>query len=160
MSARFGDERLPERFWDKVEPEPNTGCWLWTSTGVGQGYGGGTDRNKKYYAHRRAYEALVGPIPPGLQIDHKCRVRICCNPDHLEPVTCRENLLRGQTFTARLAARTHCDKGHPLDGLRNKRERVALGLPKFRYCLTCNRELQREIRGRRKNEQRSTRQAV
>lgn len=50
-----------------------------------------------------------------MQLDHLCRNRGCINPDHLEPVTCRENLLRGQTFQARNAAKTHCPHGHGYD---------------------------------------------
>lgn len=63
-------------------------------------------------AHRFAYERFVGTIPAGLQIDHLCRTRLCVNPAHLEPVTNRENVLRGLAAT-----RTHCAKGHPvIDG--------------------------------------------
>ena len=47
------------------------------------------------YAHRWAWEQAKGPIPKGLVVDHLCRVRWCCNPDHMELVTNRENILRG-----------------------------------------------------------------
>lgn len=63
-------------------------------------------------AHRVAYEQARGPIPEGLELDHLCRNRACVNPDHLEPVTHRENLLRADTFAARHAAQTHCVNGH------------------------------------------------
>lgn len=69
---------------------------------------------KKVYAHRIAYQLLVGPIPEGMQLDHLCRNRRCVNPDHLEPVTHAENVRRGLSG-AYLRARTHCPKGHPYD---------------------------------------------
>lgn len=112
----YGDPRLPARFWDKVRVEL-TGCWTWqayvTASGYGQFY---PTKNQPRRAHRVAYEVLVGPIPDGLQLDHLCRVRACCNPEHLEPVTHRVNTLRGVGFAARHAAATECPKGHPYSG--------------------------------------------
>lgn len=87
---------LLDRFMEKVSPEPNSGCWLWLGSEWGKGYGSFViERGKGCQAHRAAYELFVGPIPEGLQLDHKCRVHICVNPDHLEPVTQRENTIRG-----------------------------------------------------------------
>lgn len=63
-------------------------------------------------AHRVVYEALVGPIPDGMQLDHLCRNRACVNPMHMEPVTARENQIRGATFAAEAANKTHCKRGH------------------------------------------------
>ena len=68
--------------------------------------------DKKYLAHRVAFEAYRHPIPEGLTIDHLCRVPACINPDHLEPVTLRINILRGVGPTAVHAAQTHCYQGH------------------------------------------------
>ena len=87
-------------------------CWNWTGEISGQGYG----RYRKKMAHRVVYEALVGPIPEGLCIDHLCRNTRCVNPKHLEPVTSRENTLRGIGPSANHARRTHCNYGHPLSG--------------------------------------------
>lgn len=74
------------------------GCWLWQGALNTKGYAvlsvGGRG-GRRHYAHRLSYEIHVGPIPAGLQIDHLCRVRRCVNPAHLEPVTNRENVLRG-----------------------------------------------------------------
>ena len=67
-------------------------------------------------AHRAIYEAMIGPIPHGLFLDHICRNRACVNPWHCEPVTNRENILRGCGVTASLAKQTHCKRGHELSG--------------------------------------------
>lgn len=67
---------------------------------------------KQRYAHRLAYEWAVGPIPPGAQIDHLCREPRCINPDHLEAVTQRENIVRGESPSAVNARKTHCLHGH------------------------------------------------
>lgn len=100
---------LEHLFWAKVDRSGE--CWLWTAYTMPNGYG----TWRQTLAHRVAYELSIGPIPDGLQLDHLCRVRNCVRPDHLEPVTCRENLLRGDTITARCVAATHCPHGHPYD---------------------------------------------
>lgn len=114
MTAAFGDSRLPERFWSKVDQADN-GCWHWTAATNGVGYGKYSINKRLFYAHRVAYVVLVGPIPGGLVLDHLCRVRHCVNPDHLEPVTQRENIIRGVSFFAIRAAQAHCVNGHPFD---------------------------------------------
>ena len=70
---------------------------------------------KMIQAHRVAYELVKGKIPAGLELDHLCRNRICCNPAHLEAVTGRENSLRGVSPWAKNACATHCPRGHPYD---------------------------------------------
>ena len=97
---------IEERFWAKVEKTDI--CWLWTGTVDSAGYG----RCGQGIAHRYAYKLVVGPIPEGLSLDHLCRVRNCVRPDHLEPVTQRENVLRGVGTAATHAKQTHCDHGH------------------------------------------------
>src|SRR5690606_34126891 len=72
----FGDERLPERFWKKVSPERNSGCWLWTGCLDAYGYGRfSVDTRTKRCAHRIAFETLVAPIGAGLFLDHLCRIK-------------------------------------------------------------------------------------
>jgi hypothetical protein len=99
------------RFWSKVEKRPD-GCWIWQASGTQNGYGQFWADNRLVLAHRRAYETMVGPIPAGMTLDHLCRTTRCVNPDHLEPVTHRENCLRGQSIVAKEARRTHCNRGH------------------------------------------------
>lgn len=93
------------------------GCWLWTGRKNNVGYGSMTMQTpegpRARGVHRVAYEHYVGPIPAGKQIDHLCRVRLCFNPEHLEPVTPRENVMRSPVALAALnAAKTHCPQGH------------------------------------------------
>ena len=105
---------IPEdvRFESYIERSTD-GCWRFTTTQMTKGgYAWFQARGQRFLAHRYSYEKFVGPIPEGLQLDHLCRVRNCVNPEHLEPVTCRENLLRGNTLNAMNARKTHCVNGH------------------------------------------------
>lgn len=88
-------------------------------------------------AHRWVYILLRGPIPNGLTLDHLCRNHRCVNPDHLEPVTKRDNTLRGTNQAAKRAKQTHCQHGHLLSGDNLLRQRLT-----GRRCRTCrqNRE--------------------
>lgn len=96
VARAAADMTIDERFWSFVSPEPNSGCWLWTGGDyVGEGYGCFSEGGKAKRAHKWAYERYVGPVPAGLVLDHKCRVRCCANPAHLEPVTHKENARRG-----------------------------------------------------------------
>lgn len=87
---------LPDRILDKLYPCPMSGCWHWVGWESGNGYGKVSYKGRDSMAHRVVYLLLVGEIPEGTVLDHTCRVRCCCNPDHLEPVTVRENTLRGE----------------------------------------------------------------
>jgi hypothetical protein len=73
----------------------DNGCWIYTGKLSVKGYAHvQSDIKKMKYAHRIMYEAKYGPVPKGMELDHICRKRACCNPDHVEPVTHRENMLR------------------------------------------------------------------
>lgn len=86
-----------DAFWAKVDKDGPGGCWLWTGYTSPRGYGdtGRYGLSRTRLAHRIAYELTLGRIPEGMQLDHLCRVRRCVNPEHLEPVTPRENIARG-----------------------------------------------------------------
>lgn len=98
-------------------------------------------------AHRATWVAANGrQVPRGLVLDHLCRNKWCCNPDHLEPVTHAENIARGWPDRAAIcAAATHCPRGHAYDE-RNTR----IDHNGFRRCRTCVLQLQREWRASRK----------
>lgn len=104
------------RFWPKVHK--TQGCWEWTGALTDQGYGSfyvrgtGAYTTLKVLAHRWSYESLRGPIPDGLELDHLCRNRACVNPDHLEPVTSRVNMLRGMAPAAITFRTNRCKRDH------------------------------------------------
>jgi hypothetical protein len=117
--VNFLDPRLPERFWKKCAPEPNSGCWLWFGSTMRNGYGQIRVSDRIRPAHRFAYESLLEPVDARLSMDHLCRVRCCVNPRHLEPVPQRENILRGEgpdQAGARMRSKTHCPRGHTYAG--------------------------------------------
>lgn len=103
------------RFLIKVKQTNN--CWIWTAWKDKKGYGGFQYNGKTTRAHRFSYELFVGEIPQGLQLDHLCRNPTCVNPEHLEVVTIRENVLRGDIGNNHPnSKKTHCPKGHLYSG--------------------------------------------
>ena len=130
-----------QRFEEKYYIDAN-GCWIWTAHTQPNGYGRFRDGERLVMAHRWAYEHHIAPIPEGLQLDHRCRVRNCVNPDHLEPVTTQENTRRGEAGKAQLA-RTHCPQDHPYEG-----ENLYLYSDGRRACRICARESTRQYRER------------
>lgn len=86
---------LEERFWMKVTGDSYEDCWTWTAALADTGYGRFRTPGRTVFAHRWAYEQVIGPIPDGLQLDHLCRNTRCVNPWHLDPVTGRVNVRRG-----------------------------------------------------------------
>lgn len=133
-----------QRFWGKVNKNgtvpiyaPHLGpCWEWDShTKDGYGYFSISSNSGRSLrpAHRLSYELAKGEIPEGLVIDHLCRVRHCVNPDHLEPVTDKVNILRGAGSGAQNARKTHCKHGHEFTPENTGRQHSG------RYCRTCGR---------------------
>lgn len=121
-------------------------CWEYKGVPNSRGYCNIKVKGHTIGAHIVVYEALVGNVPEGLELDHLCRNTICVNPDHLEPVTHRENLLRSPTFVGKVTgARTHCSRGHRFTE-ENTRERTDGG---GRACRTCQRENQRNHRAKK-----------
>jgi hypothetical protein len=146
-SAGSTSEDVRLRLLSKIRIDEASGCWIWQGASTSGGYGvirfRRTPGERGTYnapTHRVSYLIHVGPIPEGLVLDHLCRVRLCCNPDHLEPVTNRENILRGVSPSARNAHMTHCDYGHPLAGA-NLYIKPGRG---DRACLVCKRIDDRE----------------
>ena len=128
----------------------SSGCWLWRGTITENGYGKLFFRGIQILAHRLSYEAHVGPVPEGLELDHLCRVRACCNPRHLEAVTRQENVRRGDSGKY-LRARDACPSGHAYS-----EENVYLYQGR-RYCRACRRSAN-EVR--RKQAQKAERNAA
>ncbi|CAL9481199.1 HNH endonuclease signature motif containing protein [Streptomyces sp. enrichment culture] len=107
-------------------------CHLWTGATNERGYGSFWADGRTVKAHRWSYEQHVGPIPPGLDVDHICRRRACVNPAHLRAVTHRDNILASTNHVARRAAVTHCPAGHPYDETHTYR--APNGTRKCRTC--------------------------
>ena len=131
---RVADISPSERFWGKVEITST--CWLWNGSRNWTGYGMFSIGHQHILAHRFAYMTLIGLIPEGLELDHLCRTPACVCPEHLEPVTHKENTHRG--FMALgghpNSRKTHCKNGHPFLG-----EHVRITTAGSRRCLTCKR---------------------
>lgn len=128
----------PSRSWSVRDrllfncQENDQGCWLWIGAKSRNGYGSTSTGP----AHRASYETFVGPIPPGLQIDHLCRTPSCIRPSHLEPVTQRENAARSIPHNR---TKTHCKQGHAYSP-----ENTYVTPSGWRRCLECKRAWGRE----------------
>lgn len=147
----FDDEQFEARFWSRVDKSGGPdACWPWTGY-IQKAYAGGygrlnsRSRGGVLLAHRVSYELSIGPISDGLQIDHRCMNRACCNPAHLEAVTQRENIIRGTGKSAQNAAKTHCSEGHEFETV----VWPSVGKP-VRVCRICDREKAARRRAERK----------
>lgn len=144
----FAPIPIAERFWNKVDYDgpipshrPDLGpCWLWKSCiSPTQGYARIWIDGRLKEAHPIAYRLAIGPIPDGLQLDHLCRVRHCVRPSHLEAVTRKVNILRGESPMARESRQTSCIHGHAFDEANTWFDKFGK-----RHCRTCNRNNSRE----------------
>lgn len=108
-------EQLPSEIAEWVTVDPDSGCWRYARRHDRDGYG----RIGSEGAHRVVWRLLKDEIPAGRVLDHVkargCRWNDCINPAHLEPVTHRVNVLRGNSFAARNFAKNRCIHGHPYD---------------------------------------------
>lgn len=143
------DKTIMTRFFAKVSEPDSNGCMRWTGAHVANGYGQIRYDGRVVYAHRVAYELMRGPIPEGLYIDHLCRVRDCVNPEHLEPVTHKENIMRGeapQKLWGVQSVKTHCPRNHPYS------EENTYRYQGEHQCRTCKRDRKRERRAAKRAE--------
>lgn len=146
-NKKIKEGKILQRIFSRCKLDEKTGCveWLgWCSFRYGRI--GIRDKNKykdkvkKLYIHKYVYEQLIGKVQLGLQLDHLCRNRRCCNVYHLEIVTCRENILRGIGLCAVNAQKTHCLNGHVLSG-----ENLYMYPNRIkRMCRICQRERVRD----------------
>lgn len=119
------------RFWLKVWPIGD--CWEWRAYRNRRGYGEFRLRpGHTILAHRYAFQLAKGPIPEGLELDHRCKNPRCVRPSHLEAVTHRENLLRSNSFSGVHARKTHCPRGHAYDRVNKDGQRVCLACRRIR----------------------------
>ena len=131
--------KILRRVFAKIQINRTTGCWNWTGA-LDPHYGLVSYHYRHEKAHRFMYAWLVEPLPRGeagrgatpLTVDHLCRNRACCNPAHLEAVSQRENVLRGESVVAEGARQTVCRRGHPFRPIPRN--------PAHRYCPTCDSE--------------------
>jgi len=133
-----------ERFWRHADRSGD--CWLWTGCLGTGGYGRFTiGPGSQVYAHRFAWAVVFG-VPPdsSLTVDHLCNIRACVNPIHLALVPIRDNVLRGESFAAKNAAKTRCSRGHPFDDMNTR-----IAPSGQRVCRRCSRRHSSDYRARK-----------
>lgn len=132
LAELIGTMKTIEQALEKCDIIWPTGCWQWRQYLNPDGYGQAWVNGVRGLVHRFVYQHLRGEIPDGMVIDHLCRNRACVNPDHMEVVTQRTNVIRGNGSAGIKARQTHCKNGHPLNG-------ENLYYYKGRRCRTCHR---------------------
>ena len=139
---------LPSRIEDSIIPEPNSGCWIWLGglRSKKDGYGGCDWEGKSWRTHRLVYTLLRKAVSNKLDIDHLCRNRICCNPDHLEPVTRAKNIARGNGVAPNNLRKTHCPQEHAYTS-----ENTYIWKQQ-RFCRTCSNIYKRNYKEQKRRE--------
>lgn len=139
-----------ELFWPNVNVGWTDDCWEWRLSRLPNGYGqfsSGRNRNMSTLAHRVAYEMLVGSVPDGMQVDHLCHNKMCCNPQHLEAVTAQINTQRAhddgliKNYRNGNSDKTQCKNGHPFDLVTPSGRRL---------CRTCRNNYARDYQRRKR----------
>lgn len=134
-----------ESIESRINKNSPNGCWIWTGGRTGAGYGAISIGRRVALAHRYVYEHLIGPIL-AQTLDHLCRVTLCVNPDHLEPVSMSENLRRGNGVTAKNARKTHCKYGHEFTPENTYTHKTKNGIG--RACKMCHKRYKQEAKDR------------
>lgn len=126
----------------RLSTENEEGCWIWNAKKDRRGYGycrvafsGGTI----WGAHRASYLAFNKRLTEGLVIHHTCNVPACVNPQHLQEVTQKENILAGSSPSALQSRRIVCKRGHVFDLHRTRKDGRS-----ERICSVCQRDRQKK----------------
>lgn len=144
-------EHLRNHFLYFCEPVPFSGCWLWNGHLDRGGYGKFYVGHRQMRAHRVSLVLLSGiEIPDKMVVHHKCAVRSCVNPDHLEITTSFDNVhsLDSVASPRMNAAKTHCPQGHPYDERNTYLKYKGEGLAPQRNCRACRAAWARRARAR------------
>lgn len=143
------DREAKDRFLSKIEVNPENGCHDWIGPVSVYGYGShwvkGEEGWKKYYVHRLAYVLAHGELREDMTLDHLCRNRACCNPEHLEPVSLKKNIMRGDSPSAHHSRKTHCHRGHEFTKENTGIYKGAKGKP-MRRCKKCTSDRRKKNR--------------
>lgn len=137
-NVAFESDCLPPRFWEKISVSAD-GCWNWTASLDDCGYGKYAIGGGRW---RRAHRISFGDVPEGLELDHLCRNRACCNPSHLEAVTHRTNMSRADWSNNFNRKKTHCKGGHEFSATNTYIDKHG-----FRHCRKCRALRARKRRG-------------
>lgn len=125
------------------------GCWVWSGTLDRSGYGKINVAGKTWSTHRLAFITFGPAFDHTLTLDHLCRNRACWRPEHLEPVTMRDNLLRGEGWAGSNARKTHCPQGHEYTEANTRyrsRKRAGRTSVLERDCKQCARDRKQRVR--------------
>ena len=132
------NDKIKESFLVKIDKQSPNECWEWKAAKLRNGYGRFWDGKNNVLAHRFSYKTFIIPISEDQHLDHICCNRGCVNPDHLQILTNKENVLKGNGPTAKNLRKTICKRGHILTSGKFKQN------SEWRICLECARETRRK----------------